>query len=109
MALYELGQFGFGTPPWSAKERYIRNTPIFFAENIDAPVMLIQGDLDSISMSQPEEMFTALSRQGKDVLFVRYWGERHGIQSPRNYTDMWARVFDFLKQSGVTPGPKTVH
>ena len=109
MALYELGQFGFGTPPWSAKERYIRNTPIFFAENIDAPVMLIQGDLDSISMSQSEEMFTALSRQGKDVLFVRYWGERHGIQSPRNYTDMWARVFDFLEDNGVTPGPKTVH
>lgn len=109
MGSHELGQFVLGGNPWTETERYVRNSPVFQAENVQAPVMLIHGGLDSISLSQPEEIFTALSRQNKDVLFVRYWGERHGIQAPRNVKDMWARVFDFLEDSGVTPESKTVH
>ena len=98
-----------GVPPWEDPGQYIRNSPLFHAQNIETPLMLIHGDLDFVHIGQAEEMFTALARQGKDVLFVRYWGEAHAVERPQNIHDMWARVFDFLKDNGVTPGPKTVH
>ena len=89
---------------------YIRNSPVFFADQVEDPVMLIHGDADSATlMTQAEEMFTALRREGKDALFVRYWGEEHTISQPQNQRDMWTRVFDFLEDNGVTPGPKSVH
>ena len=95
--------------PWVDEERYIRNSPIFHAENVNTPLLLIHGDLDHVAMAQAEEMFTALAQQDKDSQLVRYWGEAHSIYQPQNRRDMWKRIFDFLEDNGVTPGPKTVH
>ena len=101
----ETGQGRMGVPPWVDPERYIRNSPLFFADKVETPVMLIHGDIDTATlMTQAEEMFTALHREEKDVLFVRYWGEGHTIVQPQNQRDMWARVFGFLEDNGVTPG-----
>ena len=94
---HELGQFRMGSPPWTDTERYIRNSPLFHAENIITPILLLQGDLDYIHASQGQEMFTALARQGKDVVFVRYAGEGHGIHRPANIRDMWGRIFRFSR------------
>lgn len=104
----ELGQGRMGAPPWDAVDRYIRNSPLFQADEIDVPIMLIHGSADVISIVESEEMYTALLRQNKDVLFVRYWGEGHGLLNPHNVVDMWTRVFDFLEDNGITPGSKVV-
>ena len=98
-----------GSPPWMDPNRYVRNSPIFHVENIETPIMIIQGDLDYVPIQQGEEFYTALSEQNKDVVFLRYWGEGHSIVQPQNQRDMWPRVFKFLEDNGVTPGPKTVH
>ncbi len=103
------GQMRMGGPPWEDEERYIRNSPLFHAERVATPVMLIHGELDYVHLTQAEEMFTALAEQGKDVQFIRYWGEGHSISQSQNQRDMWKRVFGFLEDNGVTPGPKTVH
>lgn len=72
--------------------------------------MLIHGGMDYTTIPvNSEEIFTALRRSGKDVVFVRYLGEEHAIEQPQNQRDMWERVFDFLEDNGVTPGPKLVH
>lgn len=103
------GQMRMGSAPWKSEDRYIRNSPLFHAENVETPILLIQGDLDYVHLQQAEEMFTALAEQEKDVQFIRYWGEGHVIDQPQNQRDMWARIFNFLHGSGVTPGPKMVH
>ena len=63
-----------------------------------APLMLIHGDYDFVDVNEAEQMFNALNRQGKDALFVRYWGEGHVIGSPANIRDMWWRITQWLDQ-----------
>ena len=101
--IFEATRGGMGAPPWRDPDRYVRNSPLFLADRIDAPVMLIHGDLDTVDIAQASEMFSALYRQDKDVLYLRYWGENHWIVSPSNIRDMWARVFAFLQENGVAP------
>ena len=98
----ESGQGRMGAAPWEDPDRYIRNSPLFFADQVKTPVMLIHGDLDMATMvTNSEEMFTALRRTGKDVVFIRYVGEQHTIEQPQNQRDMWERVFAFLKDNKV--------
>ncbi len=81
--------------PWDDPQRYLRNSPLLNVKSIDAPVMLIHGDLDStVPFTQAEEMFTALYRLNKEAVFVRYWGEGHRLAaSPANVRDFYDRVF----------------
>ena len=105
----ELAQSGLGAPPWLAEDAYIQNRPVFQAENVSTAILMFHGDMDWVPITQTEEMFTALARQDKDAIFVRYWGEPHGAKRPKNHEDMWERTLDFLKDNGVTPGPKKAH
>lgn len=87
-----------GGPPWQDPGRYVRNSPLFLAERITAPVMIVQGDQDYATISQGEEMFSALRQLGKPVRFVRYWGEGHVLSSPANIADLWKRIFAWLDE-----------
>ena len=56
--------------------------------------MIIDGDDDNVvPVQQGEEIYSALRRQGKRVVFVRYLGEGHNIHSPANVVDVWIRMF----------------
>jgi dipeptidyl aminopeptidase/acylaminoacyl peptidase len=99
MFLQELKFWGTSGPPWTDLDRYLANSPFLHVESIHTPVMLIHGDNDYlVPFSQSEEMFSALWRLGKDVVFVRYWGEGHAIESPPNVRDFWTRVSAFLAE-----------
>lgn len=89
----EAGQGRMGSPPWKDPERYVRNSPIFYADKIETPLMIVQGDEDFVPMEQGEEMFSALSRLNKRAEFVRYWGEGHVISNPVNQRDLWLRIY----------------
>ncbi|AQR63145.1 hypothetical protein BZG35_16940 [Brevundimonas sp. LM2] len=98
----EAGQGAIGGPPWQAPEAYVANTPLFDADRIDAPVLLIHGDLDFVGVGEAESLFTALWRQNKDVQLVTYWGEQHLFYSPGTVRDLWHRLEAWLK---LTLGP----
>lgn len=91
----ETSQGGMGAPPWGDPERYVRNSPLFHAPRIETPVMIMHGDRDFVSITEGEQMFTALLRENKDAVFVRYWGEGHVYNSPANIRDMWSRIFNW--------------
>jgi hypothetical protein len=61
---------------------------------------MIHGDIDEVPLSQAEEFFASLYRQGKAAQLVRYWGENHVIQSPANYRDMWTRMLSWFDDYG---------
>ena len=86
-------------PPWKHLDRYIHDSPYYVVERISAPVLLIQGDQDYVSIAQSEAMFRALRQANKDAEFVRYWGEGHVFQSPANIRDAWNRIFAWLEGS----------
>lgn len=89
----EGGQGRMGVAPWQDPQRYIANSPLFHAQKITTPLMLVHGDYDFVNVNEAEQMFNALNRQGKDAQLVRYWGEGHVIRSPANIRDMWDRIF----------------
>ncbi len=92
----ETGQDAMGNPPWKDLGRYLRNSPIFYVDRVRTPLLIIHGDLDGVPMTQAEEFFTALYRQGKRARFARYWGEGHTETSPANIRDVWKQIYDWL-------------
>lgn len=88
----------FSGPPSADPEPYIRRSPVFAADRIQAPLMLLHCEYSSVPMTQSEEMFTTLCRLGKEVEFVRYWGDDNGFLSPANIRDAWARIFGWLNR-----------
>jgi dipeptidyl aminopeptidase/acylaminoacyl peptidase len=100
----ENGQAGLGLPPWRTPDRYVRNSPLYKADQVHAPILLLHGDLDSVPLGQAQAMFTALQRQGKDAVLVTYAGEGHVISSPGNLRDMYAKVLDWL--AATLPPPR---
>lgn len=92
----ESGQGRMGGPPWAHPQRYIDGSPLFQADKITAPVLLIQGDLD-YDPYKSMSMFAALYRQGKPVELLTYPGEGHVVQSPGNVRDVYRRAFAFLQ------------
>ena len=94
-------EFSIGQTPFDAPEAFYRNSPVLLAKQIDAPVLLMHSDMDSFSMDQFDEMYSALLRAGKDARYVRYWGEGHGPSSPANIRDMWARFDAFMEEVGA--------
>ena len=92
--IVESGQIRLGKPFWKDPAPYIRNSPIFHVESIDAPLLLLHGDLDLgvTGLAGAERMYNALARAGKKPALVRYWGEGHVAQSEWAIRDQWSRI-----------------
>jgi dipeptidyl aminopeptidase/acylaminoacyl peptidase len=67
-------------PPWEDPERYMRMSPITYVEQIHTPVLIIHSESDlRCSIEQSEQLFAALKYLGREVLFVRFEGQNHGL------------------------------
>lgn len=94
----ERGQGAIGRRPSEDPGAYLNASPIARMDRIDAPVLLLAGDLDFAGMSQSEHAFMELAREGKDATLARYWGENHTNSSPGNIRAYWQRVIEFLNR-----------
>jgi dipeptidyl aminopeptidase/acylaminoacyl peptidase len=99
----EDAQGAMGAPPWRDPARYLRNSPLFQADHIHTPLLIMVGDQDHIPMSQGEEMFSALYRQDRDAMLLTYWGEAHILYSPGNVRDAYRRAFAWLAENLARP------
>ena len=89
-SMYGTSDIGisFGESQWggsvtTAADKMLQRSPISYAAEVDAPVLLLHGEEDArCPISQSEEYFTALKRLGKEVEFVRFPGCSHLF--PRN-------------------------
>lgn len=95
----EAGQGRMGAAPWTAPSRYLANSPVYRADRIQTPMLLIAADRDFAPLGQAEQLFSALFRQGKDAQLVTYWGEGHVVASPANLRDLYERVLAFLEEN----------
>jgi len=86
----EEGQGRMGGPPWQFPERYVQNSPVFYLNKIETPLLISQGGMD-VSPFQAAEIFVGLRRLGKKVVYVRYENEGHGIENYSNRIDYWNR------------------
>lgn len=99
----ETAQGAMGGPPWTEGARYLRNSPALLADRIETPVLLFHGDQDPIPVTQSEQMFSALYRQGKTAQLVTYWGEDHLLNSPGTVRDLYARGFAWIDRFLADP------
>jgi dipeptidyl aminopeptidase/acylaminoacyl peptidase len=97
----ETGQGGMVGTPWQFRDRYIENSPIFYLDRVETPLLIVQGELDgAVPHQQAEEVFVGLRRLGKEVVYAEYQGEEHweGTWSFANASDYWNRVIDWFNQ-----------
>ncbi|MBZ0263453.1 prolyl oligopeptidase family serine peptidase [bacterium] len=71
--------------PWNAKQYYIDHSPLFFADNITVPLLLLHGDSDvNVPVGESDQMYTALKVLNREVEFIRFPGEDHGMVGKRS-------------------------
>ncbi len=74
---FESGQGGMGKPPWGDPVAYVRNSPLFLLDQIEASLLLVNGSEDTASARQAEEVFKGLLRLGRKVEWIQYEGADH--------------------------------
>jgi len=66
--------------PWNNKKLYVGQSPLFKANKIHTPLLLIQGTADTnVPPGESIQMYTALKILGRPVEFVQVKGQNHHI------------------------------
>lgn len=96
-AQYEQGQSRIGRNLWEAPELYIQNSPLFHANRVNTPLLIMHNDQDgAVPWYQGIEMFMALRRLQKPVWMLQYNGEAHNIRARKNRKDITVRLQQFF-------------
>jgi len=94
---YEKGQSRIGVSPWENPELYIENSPIFHADKVNTPLMIMHNDKDgAVPWWQGIEYFTDLRRLGKKVWMVSYNNDDHNLMKWPNRVDLSIRMMQFF-------------
>jgi len=98
MFQYERTQSRIGGTLWQKPMNYIENSPIFFADKINTPLLIMSNDNDgSVPWYQGIELFMAMRRLNKPVWLLNYNGEPHNLRdkSP-NSKDLTIRMMQYF-------------
>ncbi|MGY6587378.1 MAG: S9 family peptidase [Wenzhouxiangella sp.] len=69
-----------GSFPWNNQELYVGQSPVYSADQITTPLLLVTGDADTnVPPGESHNMFTALKLLGREVELVEFPGEDHHI------------------------------
>jgi len=94
---YETGQSRIGESLFAAPQKYIENSPVFYADRIQTPLMIMFGDKDdAVPWEQGVEMYLAMRRAGKDVVFLQYEDEPHHLKKYPNKLDYSIRMMEYF-------------
>ncbi len=109
----ENGQDRLGATLWEAPMKYIQHSAVMFADRIKTPLLMLTGKQDyNVPDTNQREMYYALRRLGKEVVWVQYADAGHGAGrngSEADFRDHWSRMFDwFGTRFGKPTQPKAV-
>ncbi len=94
---YEQSQSRIGGSLWEARDLYIENSPVFFADRINTPLLIMFGDEDgAVPWYQGIELYLAMRRLQKDCVFLQYRGEPHHLQKYPNKLDYSIKMKEYL-------------
>jgi dipeptidyl aminopeptidase/acylaminoacyl peptidase len=69
-----------GSFPWNNPRLYTEQSPLFSADKINTPLLLLHGGVDTnVPIGESIQMFNALRILGKTVEFITVEGENHAI------------------------------
>ena len=86
-----------GSFPWNATELYTKQSPLFQADQITTPLLLLHGDADTnVPPTESHQMYTALKILGKDVEYVEYAGDDHHINAREHRIHWWNTIMAYM-------------
>ncbi len=107
MFQYENTQSRIGGTIWDKPLRYLENSPIFFLDKVETPLLILHNDKDgAVPWYQGIEMFVGLRRLGKPAWMLNYNDEPHWPVKRQNRMDFNIRMsqfFDFYLKGGKEP------
>jgi len=94
---YEKSQSRIGATPWQRRDLYIENSPLFYIDRINTPIVIMANDADgAVPWYQGIELFTNLRRLGKKAWLLNYNGEAHNLRERKNQKDISVRQQQFF-------------
>jgi len=94
---YEHSQSRIGGSLWEYPIRFLENSPVFHADKVQTPLLMIHNDEDdAVPWYQGIEYYLALRRLGKEVYMFSYNGEKHGLRKRINQKDYTRRLQEFF-------------
>jgi len=101
-AAAEVGQDRIGATLWEQPHKYINTSAVMFADRIETPLLMLTGEGDwNVPATNQREMYYALRRLGKEVVWVNYTNGGHGAgrsSSAADFVDHWQRMFDWFAE-----------
>ena len=94
---YERAQSRIGGSLWEYPMRFLENSPVFRADRVQTPLLMIHNDDDdAVPWYQGIEYYLALRRLGKEAYLFSYNGEKHGLRKRQNQKDYTRRLQEFF-------------
>ena len=107
MFQYERTQSRIGGTLWEYPLRYIENSPIFFVDKINTPILIMHNDADGhVPWYQGIEFFVSLRRLNKPSWLLNYQGEPHWplkLQNRIDFNIRMAQYFDYYLKDAPMP------
>jgi dipeptidyl aminopeptidase/acylaminoacyl peptidase len=97
----EKSQDRIGATLWQQPQKYVAHSAIMFADRITTPLLMLTGGQDhNVPELNEREMYYALRRLGKTVMWVSYTNGGHGVPSTTesDFTDYHQRILDWYEK-----------
>ena len=107
MFMYEETQSRMGKTLWDDPEMYIKNSPIFYADKIQTPLLIFHCDGDeAVPYSEGLNLFLAMRRLHKPAWLLNYKGDKHFLYNKAAEIDWTIRLqqfFDYYLKDAPMP------
>lgn len=94
---YEEGQSRIGANLWENLPAYIENSPLFYADRIETPLLIMSNDADgAVPWYQGIELFNAMRRLQKPAWMLVYNNAPHNLSRRADAMDLSRRLQQFF-------------
>lgn len=107
---YFKGYWEFPGDPWDSPEFYWERSPLAYVKQIATPLLILHSENDlRCPISEAEQLFAALKKQGKEVVFARFPDESHDLSrsgQPQHRIERLRLILDWFGRhipSGAVP------
>jgi len=92
-------EWEFKGAPWGKDSLYEKWSPSNFVQNIQTPMLLVEGELDfRVPTGQAFQLFSALERRGIPSKLLYFPDEGHWVNTPQNSQLWYKTVLGWLDQ-----------
>lgn len=90
---YSYGECAeYGSFPWNNPDLFTKHSPLFNADKIQTPLLLLHGTVDTnVPPTESQQLYNALKILGRDVKYIQVDGENHIINDYKKRQD-WSEA-----------------